>query len=185
MPFSDFESVRPERILVCLDTVQALDARDPGPAPDAARRANNGRRILQFARDKSWGVAHVMHHSVRTRRSRAIEGLEPLQSEPVHYRTGVSAFSNRRFRESLEEAQGAELVILSLFLSRACLATALAARDRGLTVTLVGDVIDGSADAAAGLDAIQTLSQSLAAPFVNVLRTDELIDMRELLHLVS
>jgi nicotinamidase-related amidase len=132
-----------------------------------------------------WGVIHVLNHTVRGRRARAIGGLEPLQIEPVHYRTGVSAFSNRRFRESLDEAPGAELVILSLRLSRVCLATALAARDRGFAVSLVEDVIDNTPDAAAGIGAIQTLSQSLAAPFVKVLQTDDVVDMRGRLHLVQ
>lgn len=133
----------------------------------------------------NWTVTHVFDHSARSRRARAIGGLEPLQIEPVLYRTGVSAFSNRIFRESVEESLEAELIILSLSLSPTCLATALAARDRGVAVALVEDALSGSAGAAAGIDAIQTLSHSIAAPFVKILHTDDLVDIRRGLRVVS
>ena len=50
---------------------------------------------------------------------------------------------------------------------------------------LVEDVIDASPDATAGIDAIQTLSHTLAAPFVNILQTDDLVDVRRGLRVVS
>ena len=186
MQYSDFDPGQ-RRILVCLDLVRQIDLpAEADPRSGEALRINNCRRILNYGRDLQWGVTHVLDHTVRGgRRARAIPGLEPLQIEPVHYRTGVSAFSNRRFRESLDEAPGVELVLLSLFLSPACLATALAARDRGFAVSLVEDVVDDTPDAAMGIGAIETLSHSLAAPFVKVLQTDDLVVMRERLHLVQ
>jgi hypothetical protein len=174
------------RHLACIDLVETLccDA-EPNRSDDTHRRIHNCRRLLNYGRAVGWKISHILDHSVRGRRMRAIEGLEPLQIEPVHYRTGVSAFSNRRFRESVEDQLESELVILSLSLSRSCLATALAARDRGVAVALVEDIVCESADAAAGIDAIQTLSQSLAAPFVKILRTDDLVDVRRGLRVVT
>ena len=77
------------------------------------------------------------------------------------------------------------MILLGLSLSPTCLTTALAARDRGVVVALVEDALSGSASGAAGIDAIQTLSHSISAPFLKIARTDELIDVRRGLRLVS
>jgi nicotinamidase-related amidase len=186
MSLSPFENQAPSRHLVCLDLLTWHGAStDDANQPAAVSRVHNCRRILAYGRSMGWSITHVFDHSARARRARAIGGLEPLQIEPVLYRTGVSAFSNRIFRESVEEQLEAELVILSLSLSPTCLATALAARDRGVAVALVEDVLSGSAGAAEGIDAIQTLSHSIAAPFVKILRTEDLIDVRRGLRVVS
>jgi len=176
----------PARHLVCLDLLRSEAFCDPaGDEASLARRIQNCRRLLAYGRTVGWAITHVFDHSARSRRARAIEGLEPLQIEPVLYRTGVSAFSNRTFRETVEEALGAEMIILGLSLSPSCLATALAARDRGVAVALVEDVVSGSVGAAAGIDAIHTLSHSIAAPFLKIARTDDLIDVRRGLRVVT
>ena len=186
MSSSSVRSVQPARHLVCLDLLRPkLGAVDDSLAENAARRIQNCRRLLAYARTMGWAITHVYDHTARTRHARAIQGLEPLQIEPVIYRTGVSAFSNRMFRETVEETPDVELIIVGLSLSPACLATALAARDRGVAVALVEDVVAASPGAAAGFGAIQTLSSSIAAPFVKITRTDELIDVRRGLRVVS
>jgi hypothetical protein len=182
---SSVDAVAPNRHLVCLDLLrpEAVDG-DEALAAGVERGKRNCRRLLRYGRTVGWTITHVFDHTARSRRSRAIEGLEPLQMEPVLYRTGVSAFSNRMFRESVEDRPDTELIILGLSLSPACLATALAALDRGVTVALVEDALCGSASAADGISAIQTLSRSIAAPFVKITRTDDLIDVRRGLHLI-
>lgn len=186
MPFRPIDHSTPIRHLVCLDLLTWSHANAAEAAqPTLPERVHNCRRILAYGRSMGWTITHVFDHNARARRARAIAGLEPLQIEPVLYRTGVSAFSNRIFRESVEESLESELVIISLSLSPTCLATALAARDRGVAVALVEDVLLGSAGAAAGIDAIQTLSHSIAAPFVKILRTEDLIDVRRGLRVVS
>ena len=185
MLFPSLDNPGAARHLVCLDLLTWSQAPADGADAAAANRIHNCRRIMAYGRSIGWTITHVFDHTARARRARAIAGLEPLQIEPVLYRTGVSAFSNRMFRESVEESPEAELVILSLSLSPSCLATALAARDRGMAVALVEDVLMGSAGAAAGIDAIQTLSHSIAAPFVKILRTEDLIDVRRGLRVVS
>jgi hypothetical protein len=185
MPSSFSGPASRPRHLVCLDLLRwpgtVIDEAHPG----APRRIENSRRILAYGRAMGWTITHVFDHAARARRVRAIEGLEPLQIEPVLYRTGVSAFSNRIFRESVEDSLDAELIVLSLSLSPTCLATALAARDRGVAVALVEDVLTGTAGAAEGIGAIQTLSHSIAAPFVKIWRTDDLVDVRRGLRVVS
>jgi nicotinamidase-related amidase len=171
--------------LVCLDLLKSHAMFEYEQSRGADLRLNNARRVLSHARLRGWSVTHVFDHTARGRRARAIEGLEPLQVEPVLYRTGVSAFSNRIFCEIAEATMEAELILMGLSLSRVCLATALAARDRGLAVALVEDVLSGSPDSTASLDAIHTLSQSIAAPFVRVLKTDDLIDVRRGLRVVN
>ncbi|HEX4181773.1 MAG TPA: isochorismatase family protein [Caulobacteraceae bacterium] len=174
------------RHLVCLDLLRTEQAAEGAWSDNSfARRIHACRRLLTYGRTVGWKITHVFEHTARARRSWAIEGLEPLQIEPVLYRTGVSAFSNRMFRERVEAASEAELILVSLSLSPTCLATALAARDRGVAVALVEDTLTGSPGAAAGLDAIRTLSHSIAAPFVRITRTEALIDARRGLRVVT
>jgi nicotinamidase-related amidase len=174
------------RHLVCLDLVRpAARAADRPVIEDEARRIHSGRLLIDHARTMGWGVSHVLDHTARTRRLKAIDGLEPLQVEPVFYRTGVSAFSNRMFRQGVQDRPEAELIILALSLSRTCLATALSARDQGVAVTLVEDVMAGSVDTTAGFHAIHTLSRSMAAPFLGIARTSDLIDRRRGLRVVT
>src|SRR5580698_6421587 len=91
------------RHLVCLD-FQRPEAVGDGGWPDNgfARRVNSCRRLMTYGRSVGWKITHVFEHTVRARRAWAIEGLEPLQVEPVLYRTGISAFSNRMFRERVD-----------------------------------------------------------------------------------
>lgn len=178
----------PERArhLVCIDLVRPSGRGEPRPLEEEeAQRVRRCGLLINHARATGWMVSHVLDHSARSRRMRAIDGLEPLQVEPVFYRTGVSAFSNRMFRQGVEDRCESDLILLGLSLSRCCLATALSARDQGLTVTLVEDVMAGSADTAAGIDAIHTLAHSLAAPFLGVARTSDLIDKRRGLRVVA
>jgi nicotinamidase-related amidase len=105
-----------------------------------------------------------------------------LPSEPVLYRHGGSAFSNRTFDRIIREQEDAELVILSLTLSSACLAVAVYAHELGIPVILVEDALSGSA--ADGLDAIATLGRSMRTPFVQVAAVDGLIEPSRGLRLV-
>ena len=95
-----------------------------------------------------FNVARSEHHLLARLKTvpadgRPIEGLEPLVSEPVVYRRGVSAFSSSAFR-SLVAGFGCELVIIGYSMSSSCLATAMVAYDNGLAVTLVEDAVSAS-----------------------------------------
>jgi hypothetical protein len=168
------------RHLVCLDLVQ-----QPEPPPaEAQMRIDKCRRLLTYARTSDWTMSHVYPHTAG-RSTKPLVGLEPLPSEPVYYRTGASAFSNRVFRRSIKEGPELELVILSLSLSSTSLGTALSAYDHDIAVTLIGDTFRQDAANASGLEAIETVTRALVAPFVQIRRVDELIDHRRGLRLVQ
>ncbi len=168
------------RHLVCLDLVRFAE---PLTA-EAQARIDKCRRLLTYARNSDWVMSHVYPHTAG-RSTRPLAGLEPLPSEPVYYRTGASAFSHRVFRRAIKEGPELELVILGLSLSSSSLGTALAAYDHDIAVTLVEDTILADAANASGLEAIETVTRALVAPFVQIRRVDELIDHRRGLRLVQ
>jgi hypothetical protein len=167
------------RHLVCLDLVKA-DA--PPPHQDRVR-IDKCRRLLTFARAAGWLISHVYPRQAG-RSTRPLEGLEPLPSEAVYYRTGASAFSNRVFRRAMKDQTDLELVIAALTLSSASLGTALSAYDQDIAATLVGDTLRPDEANASGLEAIQTVARALVSPFVQIRNVDDLIDERRGLRLV-
>jgi hypothetical protein len=168
------------RHLVCLDLVQGSEPINP----EAQMRIDRCRRLLTFARTAGWTMSHVYPHTAG-RSTKPLTGLEPLPSEPVYYRTGASAFSNRVFRRSLQEGPELELVILSLSLSSTSLGTALSAYDHDIAVTLIEDTLRPDAANASGLEAIETVTRSLVAPFVQLRKVEDMIDQRRGLRLVQ
>ena len=167
------------RHLICLDLVRsALDAKDA----HSARRAAVCRRLLRHARWRGWDLTHV-HPRSAAMAARPVEGLEPLPSERLVYRTGVSAFSNRVFGQAVRATPEAELVLACFSLSSACLVTALTAHDLGLPVTLVEDAALG--DCGAHNDDSDRALRAVVTPFVRVVLADDLIEMRRALHLVA
>jgi hypothetical protein len=168
------------RHLVCLDLIQCPEP----PTVEAQTRIDKCRRLLTFARSSEWTMSHVYPHR-SGRSTKPLAGLEPLPSEPVYYRTGASAFSNRVFRRTIHEGPDQELVILCLSLSSASLGTAFSAYDHDIAVTLIGDTLRPDAANASGLEAIETVTRALVAPFVQIRRVDDLIDQRRGLRLVQ
>src|SRR5581483_5663202 len=136
--------------------------------PDAAAVADGCRRVLAFARSAGWRVLHSQLRradgSLRPRdHFRApIEGLRPLVSEPVYLRDGLSAFSNRDFAAALGEARAGRVYLVGFSLLDTGLATALAAVDHGLRLTLIEDAIG----AGEGHLCASTIAHALLAPFV-------------------
>jgi hypothetical protein len=168
------------RHLVCLDLVRG----GTSPTPEEDARIGRCRRLLAYARASGWVVSHVYPRTT-SRSARPLEGLAPLPSEPVYYRAGASAFSNRVFCRAIKEHYQTELVIMTLSLSSTALGTALSAHDRELPVTLIGDTLKGDEAEVSGLEAIQTVAHALVAPFVQIRAVGELIDQRRGLRLVE
>jgi nicotinamidase-related amidase len=137
------------------------------------------------ARSSGWTIIHVQTKAdggLRPRRP--LKGLRPLPDEPVLYRTGASAFSNQNFDHIPSEQDKGEIVILSLSLSSACLSTALYAHELCVPVVLVEDALSGGDRDRPGLEAIETVARSIVAPFVKVVRADDLIGPSRGLRLV-
>lgn len=166
------------RLLICLDLQQAsLSGSDGGDC------VINGRRVLAHAREAGWGVVHVHARNADSEGGRPIAGLQPLASEPLMYRSGVSAFSSRIFRW-LVKGTVCELVIIGYSMSSSCLATALVAYDYGLRVTLVEDAVAASPVEAHAHAALEAISRQIARPFVNLTSTADLLGQTRLLRAV-
>jgi len=161
-----------ERLLVCLDLQQASLANREASGPD--RCVVNCRRLLSHAREAGWGVVHVHSKRACAEEARPIEGLEPWTSEPLVYRSGVSAFSSRAFRK-LVMGMACELVVIGYSLSSSCLATALVAYDHDMAVTLVEDAVSATALDPATRDAIEVVARQIARPFVGLTSTGDLL----------
>ena len=115
--------------------------------------------------------------------ARPIDGLEPLASEPLVYRTGVSAFSSRAFRQ-LVAGLACELVIIGYSMSSSCLATAMVAYDNDLAVTLVEDAVSATPVDAVTREALELVSRQIAKPFVGLTSTGDLLGETRLLRAV-
>jgi nicotinamidase-related amidase len=161
-----------ERLLVCLDLQRASLAHRRTAGAD--RCVVNCRRVLAHARQANWSVVHVHSKKEDAAEARPIEGLEPLLSEPLVYRTGISAFSSSAFRQ-LVQGLTAELVIIGYSMSSSCLATAMIAYDEELPVTLVEDAVSATPLDPVTRDAMEVVSRQIARPFVSLTSTQALL----------
>jgi nicotinamidase-related amidase len=161
-----------ERLLVCLDLQRASLAHRSVAGVD--RCVVNCRRVLAHARHADWSVVHVHTKKTCPDEARPIEGLEPLVSEPLVYRTGLSAFSSRAFRQ-LVAGSSAELVIIGYSLASSALATAMVAYDEELAVTMVEDAVSAAPLDAVTRDAMELVSRQTARPFVSLTSTHKLL----------
>lgn len=185
MTLTPSRSAAPARHLLCLDLLSSeLPPEDPQQPARFHGPIENSRRLLHYARAAGWQVTHVHHRASLDTSAKPVQGLEPLPSERVLYRTGLSAFSNRTFRRAVQ-TQRAELVILGFSLSASCLATALIAHDWNLPVTLVDDVFQQSSADTSQIDALHTIARSLAAPMVRMASTESFTGSRSHLRLVA
>ena len=168
------------RLLVCIDLLEPAAATEE---PRALQRCiTNSRRLLTYAREAGWEVVHCLGRDLP---ARAIPGLEPLASEAVYQRDGVSAFSSRGLRRRLRGWSSPELVIIGCSLATTCLATALAAFDRATPACLVLDAISVRRDEFIGSEAFAGAATRIAAPFVRLARTDDIVGRRRAFQLVA
>ncbi len=165
---------RPRRWLICLDlqrdhVIPGRPRYSPANADVAAACAH----VLGLARDEGWRVVHSQHRAEADAHPRGlfdapIEGLRPLISEPVFFRGGLSAFANAAFATELRAARDEDVFLIGFSLADTCLATALAAVDVGLSLTLIEDAVGGR-------DGIEgEAAQSILRPFVRIVSSQQL-----------
>jgi len=159
-----------ERLLVCLDLQRG--SQPDGRAPDGC--LVNCRRVLAHARREGWRVVHIHSKNPDAGAARPIDGLEPLLNEPVLYRSGLSAFSNRAFQEMIEGRRSVELVIIGYSMTASLVGTALIAYEEALSVTMVEDAICSAVLDQETRDAIELLGKA-ATSFATLSCTDEVI----------
>jgi nicotinamidase-related amidase len=161
---------RQRRWLICLDLQR--DYVIPGRPRYAAANADVAQAcayVLGVARDEGWRVLHSQHRDERAPAfprglfDAPIEGLRPLVSEPVFFRSGLSAFADPAFAGELKAARDDEVFLIGFSLADTCLATALAGVDAGLSLTLLEDAV-GASD---GLEAAE-VARTILKPFVRI-----------------
>jgi len=170
LTFARPNRLAPSRWLVCLDLQR--DYVVPGrsryaPAHSAIVRAC--RQVLDLARAGGWRVVHSQKRNddvsltPRDMFGAPIEGLRPLVTEPVFFRRGLSAFANPAFAAEMRAARGADVYLIGFSLADSCLATALAAVDEGLELTLLDDAVGAGPE-----EGVMEAAQSLLRPFVRI-----------------
>jgi nicotinamidase-related amidase len=161
--------------LICLDlqreyVVPGRPKFDPGA--DAVAQACD--RLLRHARDAHWRVVHAHQRAgdmAETNRfGSPIDGLRPLVREPIFMRAGLSAFSNPDFAAELRAARGADVYLIGFSLSGSCLATALAAVDAGLSISLVEDAVG----AGPGAPSAGQIARALLMPWVRLVTSRQI-----------
>ncbi|HYG25347.1 MAG TPA: isochorismatase family protein [Caulobacteraceae bacterium] len=170
-----------DRLLVCLDLQQVSLGPRGGVGPD--RCIVNCRRVLAHARQAGWRIVHVHTRQALPAAARPIEGLEPLPSEPVLYRTGISAFSSPDFRRMVADGP-CELVIVGCSMTASCFATALIAHDEDISVTLVDDAVSAAPMDEGMRYAMDAMSRQIAGPLVELTSTSALVGPVKLLRVV-
>jgi hypothetical protein len=93
-------------------------------------------------------------------------------------RDGVSAFSCRSFRELVDGAHEAEIVLIGFCLASSCLATLFAAHDRGLATLVVADAVAAAALGPIEAGQLEQVVRTIAAPFSRTVSTDQLVGRR-------
>jgi len=174
----------PSRWLVCLDLQR--DYVVPGRAlysPGHGGIVLACRQVLDVARAGGWRVVHSQRRNddfgltPRDMFGAPIEGLRPLVTEPVFFRRGLSAFANPAFAAEMRGARDAEVFLIGFSLAGSCLATALAAVDEGLELTLLEDAVG-----AGPVEGVAEAASNLLRPFVQVRSSSALLvrDLEEI-----
>lgn len=170
------------RVLVCLD-LQRENLPTLSEVQDSGLLRNCA-RVLAHARRACWPVVHVLRRGEGHAVSAPPPGLEPLTTEPVMLRSGVSAFSSPDFSRYVRRCVRPELVLIGFSLSSSYLATALVAFDQGVQVTLVEDASGATPLDVLDVAAVETVTRRIAQPYVDVISTDQLTRSRPSLRVV-
>lgn len=127
---------RPPPLLICNELVtDGHTTEDPASWHTCL---HNSSLILTSARRQGWLIAHVYRHD---RPPNPVADLRPEPDEPVFQCRGPSALSSPALRDLLAMNNVEELILVGRSLVPYCLATAIAAADLGVSVTMVTDAV--------------------------------------------
>lgn len=151
---------------------------DPGIAAQVSQ-------LVRAARDRGDLVVWVLHAEPGTGSAfdpagghvRLMDGLVPLDGEPVIIKTSHNAFTTTNLQQLLTTAGIRELVICGIRTEQCCETTARVASDLGFDVTFVTDATAtspiGHRDAPAGRTVAQILADPLTRPAREVITGTE------------
>jgi isochorismate hydrolase len=134
-------------LLVCLDLQRAFA--EPGAlcAPQAGEALLEGRRLLGYARQHRWPIAHALYvrseepMRVFGRQARPLDGFEPLVREMVFERETLSAYGHAAFAELMERTSSRAVLVIGLSASITLMATAFDAFERRQRLIIVADAL--------------------------------------------
>jgi len=159
--------------LLCLDMQREYSvAGRPLHAAENDRTLEACRSMLALARASEWTVIHAIlqRDAGLFRRggehTRPIDHLEPLASEQVYVREGLSALSNPTLRR-LAETGRCEVYVIGFSLSHSLLSTVFDAASCGLRLTLVDDAVGATPVNGMAADKLKLMAKRLLAPFAN------------------
>jgi nicotinamidase-related amidase len=166
--------------LLCVDLVR--EYADPGrPLHDDvnAPTLDACGDMLSYARAAGWFVIHSMlqRDAGLFRRggehARPVDRLEPLASEQVYLRDGLSALSHPILRRMAEAAR-CEVYLIGFSLSHSLLSTVFDAASCGLRMTLVEEAVGATPVNGMNAASLKLTAKRLLAPFANFTTLDTL-----------
>lgn len=181
--------------LVCLDLQREFVSQGrPLHSPGVENRLGACAGLLAHARDAGWPVIHAHRRrdsglfSDRSEFSRPIEGLEPLVSEALFFRSQMSAFAAPGLRRMAPPTPGTRVFVAALSLDNACLATVLQGADLGLKITVAEDLLGASPLGPYAPGVVAGVAKRMIAPFARFEPTQALmrpdrVERRPNLHL--
>jgi nicotinamidase-related amidase len=166
---------RPPPSLLCVDMQRAYSAAGrPMHAAENAQTLDACRRVLAQARLNDWTVVHTILQrdgglfDRTTEHARPIGQLEPLASEEVYIREGLSALSHPALAQIARAAPcDADVYVIGFSLSHSLLSTAFDAASCGLRLTLIDEAVGATPVNGMTAEKVKQNAKRLLAPFAS------------------
>ena len=173
------------RALVVIDVQQSFQQRPNWAAVSDPAIVKQVNRLVSAARESGDLVVWVLHSEPGTGnvfdpalgQVRLMDGLVPLEGEPMVTKTSINAFTTTNLQQTLTSRGIRELVICGIQTEQCCETTTRVASDLGYDVTFVTDATATFPIAHRDAPADRTLDEMLADP--STLSTDEIIRRTE------
>jgi nicotinamidase-related amidase len=173
------------RALVVIDVQKSFQQRPNWAAVSDPAIVKQVDRLVSAAREAGDLVIWILHSEPETANVfdpalghvQLMDGLVPLDSEPIITKTSINAFTTTNLQQTLTSRGIRELVICGIQTEQCCETTTRLASDLGYDVTFVTDATATFPIAHRDAPANRTLDELLADP--STLSTDEIIRRTE------
>lgn len=173
------------RALVVIDVQKSFQQRPNWAAVSDPAIVKQVDRLVSAAREAGDLVIWILHSEPETGNVfdpalghvQLMDGLVPLDSEPIITKTSINAFTTTNLQQTLTSRGIRELVICGIQTEQCCETTTRLASDLGYDVTFVTDATATFPIAHRDAPANRTLEELLADP--STLSTDEIIRRTE------
>jgi nicotinamidase-related amidase len=173
------------RALVVIDVQKSFQQRPNWAAVSDPAIVKQVNRLVSAAREAGDFVVWILHSEPDTGNVfdpalghvRLMDGLGPLDGEPIVTKTSINAFTTTNLQQMLTSRGIRELVICGIQTEQCCETTTRLASDLGFDVTFVTDATATFPIAHRDAPADRTLDEILADP--STLSTDEIIRRTE------